>query len=94
MKTALLCFFLAFGSLAVSAQSSSPKPPDPKDALIEALEEALKARDEVITALKVDLSAQTQKATDYEAVNLRLLALIDQLVRTHTKPKKFGLINF
>jgi hypothetical protein len=91
MKTLTLAALLLFAPVLVNAQTSEP---DPRDTLIEALEGALKARDEVIVELKVELGKATQKGTDYEAVNLRLLALIDQLVKTHTKPKKFGLINF
>jgi len=91
MKTLTLTALLLFAPVLVNAQTSQP---DARDTLIEALEGALKARDEVIVELKVELGKATQKATDYEVVNLRLLALIDQLVKTHTKPKKFGVINF
>lgn len=65
-----------------------------QNAEIEALNIALANRDKIIEDLKVRLSAESQKAVDAQAENLRLTAVLEALLKAYTKPKKWGIIVF
>lgn len=61
---------------------------------IDLLEKAIRERDKIIEDLKIKLAMETQRATDSEANNLRLTAVMEGLLKAYTKPKKWGLIVF
>lgn len=61
---------------------------------VKALEQSVTVRDKLIEELKIELAKETQKAADREATIVRLTALFDSLIKSYTKPKKIGLINF
>lgn len=59
-----------------------------------ASQEAIAARDKIIVDLKIELAKAVQKNSDQEAALVRLTALFEALIKSYTKPKKIGLINF
>lgn len=61
---------------------------------IAVLEESLRGRDKMIDELKVRLAMETQRATDAEAHNMKLVALMEAVLKSYTKPKKWGIIVF
>jgi hypothetical protein len=61
---------------------------------IEALNKAIEERDSIIGDLKIKLAVESQKAVDKDAEVLRMLAIIESLMKSYTKPKKWGLIVF
>lgn len=61
---------------------------------IEALKEALRNRDKIIEELKVAVAVEAQKAVSNEAQIVRLTAILEAMMKSYTKPKKWGLIVF
>jgi uncharacterized coiled-coil protein SlyX len=101
MKKIIMVMALLLGSTAVSygqqqvciSQEVANKCSESIDRVI-ALEDAVKERDRIIEGLKVEVAKQTQKAIDNEATVVRLTTLMEFLLKSYTKPKKFGIINF
>jgi hypothetical protein len=58
------------------------------------LEEALRGRDKIIDELRIKFAMEGQRATDAEAHNMKLVALMEALLKSYTKPKKWGIIVF
>jgi hypothetical protein len=61
---------------------------------IEALRTALGNRDKIIEDLKSRVAVESQRVVDSQAENLRLIALMEALLKSYTKPKKWGIIVF
>lgn len=61
---------------------------------IQVLEDVLKERDKIIEDLRIRLAMETQRATDNEATVVRMTALLDVMMKSFTKPKKYGIIVF
>lgn len=61
---------------------------------IQALNTAIEERDKIIEDLKLKLAVESQKAVDKDAEVLRMLSIIESLMKSYTKPKKWGLIVF
>ena len=65
-----------------------------QEATIAGLKESVAERDRIIEDLKIKLAIEGQKAVDYEKENLRLIAILEGLIKSYTKPKKWGIIVF
>lgn len=61
---------------------------------IEALKNALANRDKIIEELKVKLAVEAQKAVDNEKTVVRMTAILEAMLKSYTKPKKWGIIVF
>jgi len=61
---------------------------------VKLLEDSITVRDKIIEELKISLAKEVQKTADQEASIIRLTALFDALIKSYTKPKKIGIINF
>jgi len=61
---------------------------------IEALKDALRNRDAIIEGLKIAVAVEAQKAVGNEAQVIRLTAILEAMMKSYTKPKKWGLIVF
>jgi hypothetical protein len=101
MKKTILALTLLLGSTAVGygqqqvciSQETANTCAEAIDR-VTALEDAIRERDRIIEGLKVEVARQTQKAVDYEATVVRMTGLLELMLKSYTKPKKFGLINF
>jgi len=65
-----------------------------QEVTITGLKDAIAERDRIIEDLKIKLAIEGQKAVDYEKENLRLIAILEGLIKSYTKPKKWGIIVF
>lgn len=61
---------------------------------IEALKDALRNRDKIIEELKIAVAVEAQKAASNEAQVIRITAILEAMMKSYTKPKKWGLIVF
>lgn len=61
---------------------------------IDALKTALINRDKIIEDLKVKVAVEAQKAVDNEKAIVRMTAILEAMLKSYTKPKKWGLIVF
>lgn len=61
---------------------------------IDALKTALVNRDKIIEDLKIKVATESQKAVDRDAENKKLIALFEAMMKSYTKPKKWGIIVF
>jgi hypothetical protein len=65
-----------------------------QEVTITGLRSSIEERDRIIEELKIKLAIEGQKAVDSDKENLRLIAIIESLLKSYTKPKKWGIIVF
>lgn len=108
MRIVLFILFLVFSTMIANAQQApvciSQESADKcynaietietQKKQIDALNLAIVERDKIIEELKIKLAVESQKAVDKDAEVLRMLAIIESLMKSYTKPKKWGIIVF